>query len=127
MPAIDARAVMSRAAIGEVASSSVPLRRPATCTASDSVADLRRENTQLRCKLANQPDIEQAKGMLMSSFGLSSDQAFDLLRSVSQADNVKLRVVAHHIVSSWTSGGPRPDYEEAAEFLVTVRRRVSST
>ncbi|MGZ6777853.1 MAG: ANTAR domain-containing protein [Mycobacterium sp.] len=68
----------------------------------------------------NQPVIEQAKGMLMGAFGLSDDHAFDLLKSVSPTNNVKLRTVAAHIVECWTAGGPRPEYDEAADFLVAL-------
>lgn len=100
---------------------SISLQRGSLTRPSAPDDDLRRENTQLRCKLTNLPVIEQAKGMLMGAFGLSAEHAFELLKSVSQANNVKLRRVAQHVVERWASGGPRPDYEDAAEFLVTVR------
>lgn len=106
--------------------SSTSIRHDYRTYASDSDDDIRREIIQLRCKIANQPVIEQAKGMLMGAFGLSSDHAFALLRSLSQTNNVKVRCVAHHIVEYWTSGGPRPVYEEAAEFLAAVRRRINA-
>jgi hypothetical protein len=96
-------------------------RISATYPPSDE--DLRREVMQLRCKIAHQPVIEQAKGMLMVAFGLSDDHAFDLLKSVSQNNNVKLRTVAAHIVECWTAGGPRREYEDAANFLVALVAR----
>lgn len=68
--------------------SSISIRRGSSTYASNSEQDIRREIIQLRCKIANQPVIEQAKGMLMGAFGLSGDHAFELLKSVSQADNV---------------------------------------
>lgn len=68
--------------------SSISIRRGSSTYASNSEQDIRREIIQLRCKIANQPVIEQAKGMLMGAFGLSGDHAFELLMSVSQADNV---------------------------------------
>src|SRR4029079_2260522 len=71
------------------------------------VADLRREIAQLRDKLATQPVIEQAKGMLMQTFGMDSAGAFDILRVMSQNCNVKVRSVAMFIVESWTRDGPR--------------------
>lgn len=86
--------------------------------------DLRREITTLRCKLAGQPVIEQAKGMLMQAFGLTEDQAFDLLRWLSQATNTKLRDVACRMVERWATGGPRPDYDAAVDLLDSVRRRL---
>jgi AmiR/NasT family two-component response regulator len=43
--------------------------------------------------------IEQAKGMLMAGTqGLSPDGAFDMLRTASQRENVKLRDIAQRIV-----------------------------
>ncbi len=99
------------------------LQRRSSTYASTPEEDMRREIIQLRCKIASQPVIEQAKGMLMCAFGLSGEHAFELLRSVSQNNNVKLRHAARHIVESWAASGPRPRYEDAAEFLVAVRER----
>ena len=51
--------------------------------------------------------IEQAKGMIMAlSPGLTSDDAFDVLRKASQRENVKLKLIAQRIVErrSPTSG-----------------------
>jgi GAF domain-containing protein len=43
--------------------------------------------------------IEQAKGMLMARTpGMTPDQAFELLRTASQRENVKLREIAQRIV-----------------------------
>jgi hypothetical protein len=100
----------------------ITLQRSSTTLSADGrIDELRAELTQLRCKLANQPVIEEAKGMLMGAFGLSSDHAFELLKTSSQCTNVKVRDVARHIVDRWTVSGPRPDYGEAAEFLVRLR------
>lgn len=46
----------------------------------------------------SRPTIEQAKGVLMVTYGLNADDAFALLRSYSQAINVKLRDVARSLV-----------------------------
>ncbi len=104
---------------------STSLHRESVSPASALDTDTRQEVVQLRCKLANQPVIEQAKGMLMAAFGLSGDHAFELLKTVSQANNVKVRCVAQQIVECWPSGGPRPQYDEATEFLLAVRHRFS--
>lgn len=54
---------------------------------------------QLNEALQSRAVIEQAKGMLMASNrGLTPDQAFSMLRSASQRENVKLRNVAKQIV-----------------------------
>ncbi len=42
--------------------------------------------------------IEQGKGILMSSYGLSADTAFELLAAHSQHANVKLRDLAQQLV-----------------------------
>ena len=41
--------------------------------------------------------IEQAKGMLMLIYRISSDSAFELLKWRSQETNIKLRVLAEQI------------------------------
>ncbi|KMO73276.1 ANTAR domain-containing protein [Mycolicibacterium chubuense] len=97
-------------------------------TASDvtdpDVEDLRREVAQLREKLTTQPVIEQAKGMLMQTFGLDAGGAFDILRVLSQNGNVKLRSIAGEIVEAWTRDGPRADFDRASDLLVDLRERL---
>jgi len=46
--------------------------------------------------------IEQAKGMLMADRGITDDQAFDVLRELSQRSNMKLRDVARRLVEERT-------------------------
>lgn len=87
-------------------------------------ADLRREIAQLRDKLATQPVIEQAKGMLMQTFGMDDEGAFDILRVMSQNCNVKVRALAHFIVESWTRDGPRADFDRASDLLLDLRERL---
>ncbi|WP_280293981.1 ANTAR domain-containing protein, partial [Nocardia abscessus] len=43
--------------------------------------------------------IEQAKGALMLAYGVSAEQAFQVLRWRSQETNVKLRTVAQRVVA----------------------------
>lgn len=50
--------------------------------------------------LAARDEVGQAKGILMERHRLSSDDAFERLRSVSQARNVKLREVARHVAET---------------------------
>ncbi len=88
---------------------------------------LRLEVAQLQDKLTGLPVIEQAKGMLMQTFGLGDEQAFDLLRVLSQVSNVRVRQVAGCVVDVWTRCGPRPDFDAAADFLVTVREGLRGT
>jgi hypothetical protein len=75
------------------------------------------ENTNLRRKLQTQPVIEQAKGILMATHGVSADEAFQILSKRSQDSNTKLHLVAlsvtanrgqDHQPDSMTGRGSRP-------------------
>ncbi|WP_410575438.1 ANTAR domain-containing protein [Amycolatopsis sp. cmx-4-61] len=55
---------------------------------------------QLKEALATQPVIEQAKGMIMLVRTCTSDEAFVVLREVSQHSNVKVHDVAAVIVAA---------------------------
>lgn len=98
--------------------------RTAVTVSVDEAERLRLQLAQLREKLAGQPVIEQAKGMLMQTFGISADEAFEILRLLSQNSNVRLRWIARCIVESWMRRGPRPDFDTASEFLLTLRERL---
>ena len=54
---------------------------------------------QMEEALQSRDLIGQAKGMLMAREGITSDQAFDMLRRASQRLNVKLRDIAGGIVN----------------------------
>ena len=90
-------------------------RTVATPAPADKTEHLRQHVAQLSDKLAGQPVIEQAKGMLMQTFGLSADDAFELLRVLSRNGNVRLRWIARCIVESWTRCGPRADFDAASD------------
>lgn len=57
-----------------------------------------RELLQREEQLASQPQIEQAKGILMQNFALDAEDAFIVLVRISQQSNVKLRVIATQVV-----------------------------
>lgn len=59
------------------------------------------ELAQREEQLASQPQIEQAKGILMRDLGLEVGEAFALLVLLSQQSNIKLRVVAAHVVQRY--------------------------
>jgi transcriptional regulator with GAF, ATPase, and Fis domain len=70
--------------------------------------------TQLSEAMASRAVIEQAKGVLMAgTAGLTADAAFELLRSVSQRENLKLRAVAMRIVEGRgrSPGGKESSHE----------------
>jgi hypothetical protein len=73
------------------------------------------------------PTIEQAKGVLMSAYGLDAEEAFALLRRYSQDCNVKVRDVARDLVESMSvAGGLLGDTRAALDRLaVTVRPRIA--
>nr|WP_281283175.1 ANTAR domain-containing protein [Kutzneria buriramensis] len=70
------------------------------------LADLQR--AQLRRAVDSRDLIGQAKGILMSRQGISSDEAFDLLRRTSQDLNVKLVDVAHTLTTRHGELRPAP-------------------
>ena len=55
---------------------------------------------QLHSAIASRDLIGQAKGMLMERFEVGSDEAFVLLRKLSQERNVPLRKIAGHVVET---------------------------
>jgi GAF domain-containing protein len=54
--------------------------------------------TQLQVALSTRPVIDQAVGILRARGGLTADEAFTRLRTLSQTDNTKLVTVAERIV-----------------------------
>ncbi|WP_116995447.1 GAF and ANTAR domain-containing protein [Desertimonas flava] len=49
--------------------------------------------------LASRDLIGQAKGVLMAQRGISADEAFELMRTTSQRQNVKVRDIADHVTT----------------------------
>jgi GAF domain-containing protein len=65
----------------------------AAARATDDLANMRRA-------MASRSVIEQAKGILMERYKITSDQAFTLLTHSSQRSNVKLRDVAEELTTT---------------------------
>jgi hypothetical protein len=77
--------------------------------------------------VANRAAIEQAKGILMSVYGIDSYPAFDLLRTRSRSTNVKLYLLAAQLVKDVVALTPRQrlDMPAACEnLLLTAHKRV---
>ena len=72
---------------------------PAESTRDDLLAQL----AVMQGKLATLAVIEQAKGALMVTYGLTADEAFELLRFHSQTRNVKLRAIAAQLTARLSS------------------------
>ena len=62
--------------------------------------ELRRENEQLVRELASRSVIDQAMGIIMGTQHCTADQAFTILRGVSQTRNVRLAQIAQELVIS---------------------------
>ncbi|MFE6161219.1 ANTAR domain-containing protein [Streptomyces sp. NPDC056486] len=72
---------------------------------------------QLRRAMQTRPVIDMARGVLMASFGLSAEDAWEVLVSVSQNTNTKLHVVADELVGAVTGG----------EISKPFRRKLAAT
>ncbi len=68
---------------------------------------LEREIELLRRRLATQPVIEQAKGVLMSHYGFGADAAFAALSSWSQHTNTKLYLLAGELLEAASDNSGR--------------------
>lgn len=63
----------------------------------------------LQQALRSRHTIGVAQGILMQSYGIGVEQAFEVLRRYSSHTNTKLRVVAESVVASGDLPGGRPD------------------
>ncbi len=89
----------------------------------------REQEDRVTAKLAeiaeNRAAIEQAKGMLMLTYGIDEDDAFNLLKWLSQEANVKLRLLAEQISEDFRSSGPAfIPQSEFDQLLLSARSRV---
>ncbi|MGW6270713.1 ANTAR domain-containing protein [Streptomyces sp. NPDC055060] len=75
-----------------------------TVTDADAHQDPRVELDQLRRAMRTRPVIDMARGVLLASFGLSADDAWSVLVSLSQNTNTKLYRVAQELVDAATGG-----------------------
>ncbi|QOV33435.1 ANTAR domain-containing protein [Streptomyces ferrugineus] len=86
--------------------------------------DLRTEIAQLRRAMHTRPTIDLARGILMASFGLDSEDAWAVLVAVSQNTNTKLHSLAGSLVAA-VKGDPLP--EGVREQLSAAVAKVDST
>lgn len=66
--------------------------------------------------------IEQAKGALRATFGCTSDEAFAMLKWRSQCSNIKLHVVADHLMNAPSPSG-RDTFAAFNGFITTLSSR----
>ncbi|MEU2897748.1 ANTAR domain-containing protein [Streptomyces sp. NPDC088106] len=84
---------------------------------------LQEEVEQLRQAIASRPVIDQARGILMATYGCASDEAWHILREASQLSNTKLRDVAESLTAcAETEGTPPPEEIRAALSRALARR-----
>jgi len=67
-----------------------------------------KESDGLRISALNRTIIGQAQGILMERYKIDTDQAFNVLRRVSQDNNIKLIRVADELVRTRRTPGTRP-------------------
>lgn len=58
------------------------------------------ENDQLRRAMQTRPAIDIARGILMASYTLSAEQAWNVLVSASQHSNTKLHLIAETLMNT---------------------------
>jgi hypothetical protein len=89
--------------------------------------DPRIELVQLRRAMRTRPVIDLARGVLMASFGLSPERAWEALVTASQNTNTKLHHVAEEIVSAVT-GPPLSEalQQQLAATLAALPRTPSA-
>ena len=75
---------------------------------------------------AHRACIEQAKGILMMTYGISAERAFDILVWRSQETNTKLRRLVLQIIRDFTAELRVPSDVRASadQLLLTAHRRV---
>lgn len=91
----------------------------------------------LQAALAGRAVIDQALGIIMGQRRCSVDEAFGVLREVSQTSNVKLREVAARLIMVTSGGsisagdpqrvGPRPRRPRCRRCCTASAARTSST
>ena len=62
------------------------------------LAQAERHTSHLQAALTSRATIDQALGVIMSRSGVTAEEAFGLLRTMSQEQSVKLSVVAEHLL-----------------------------
>lgn len=82
--------------------------------------DLAAQGTGLQLALSTGATIEQAKGLLMGSYGCSAPQASERLRRTSEAHHVDIGVLAEMLVASLAGSAARPvhDTTEAIRLVM---------
>ncbi|MFE2065183.1 ANTAR domain-containing protein [Streptomyces sp. NPDC059467] len=81
------------------------------------------ELVQLRRAMRTRPDIDLARGILMASFGLNPDEAWEALVTASQNTNTKLHRLARDVVATVVQGAPLPGRVQRQLTMAVARVR----
>ncbi|WP_394428598.1 ANTAR domain-containing protein [Streptomyces sp. SGAir0957] len=84
-------------------------------------ADLGREVSQLRRAMRSRGTIDMARGVLVAAFGISPHDAWEALVDVSQRTNMKLHLVAQHLVDSTAGDRALPKSVQSQLSAVIAR------
>ncbi|MGW0191442.1 ANTAR domain-containing protein [Streptomyces sp. NPDC003362] len=84
---------------------------------------LQEEVEQLRHAVVSHAVVDQAIGVVIAYGGLSPDSAWDVLKTVSQHTNTKLREVAEHIVQWPRCQWLPPEIRHALNTALESRQR----
>ncbi|MEU0677111.1 ANTAR domain-containing protein [Streptomyces sp. NPDC006172] len=77
----------------------------------DEAVELLEEKEQLKHAMESRPVIDMARGVLMAGLACEPEEAWEVLVTVSQHANIKLREVAEAVTSA-ASGKPMPELLE---------------
>jgi PAS domain S-box-containing protein len=77
-------------------------------------------STALSKVMEARAEIEQAKGLIMAAYGISADQAFDILVWRSQETNVKVRRLAQRFINAMTGGLPADTRRQVDRALLDI-------
>ncbi|MEU9187089.1 ANTAR domain-containing protein [Streptomyces sp. NPDC048484] len=84
----------------------------------------RREAQQLRKAMKSRPTIDMARGILMTAYSCSPDDAWEMLVTVSQHSNTKLHEVAEALVAATARQEPLPErLQQHLAPVLAARRR----
>ncbi|AZP23271.1 STAS domain-containing protein [Streptomyces aquilus] len=98
-----------------------PLFTPGEHALNHDEQALRNEVVQLRRAMQTRPAIDQARGILMATFALSPEDAWDVLVRISQNTNTKLHVLAGRLVGTAQDGGlPEGLRQQVTAVLATL-------
>ncbi|MFF7983196.1 ANTAR domain-containing protein [Streptomyces sp. NPDC007901] len=87
---------------------------------------LQAEVVQLRRAMRTRPEIDLARGILMASFGLNPDEAWETLVTASQNTNTKLHRLAGDVVATVVQGASLPEQVQRQLAIAVARARAAA-